>query len=111
VLLDRRTARLEQPPGQNPLKAVAAAAPALTWRAILGSMATWWSDGPAAGVDRLAAVLQSAAQGDSGGADGTLDGRSCRRASEQCERLWLPELGEAAWQAQGAWPQPWAAWP
>ncbi|APD47512.1 16S rRNA (uracil(1498)-N(3))-methyltransferase [Synechococcus sp. CS-602] len=107
VLLDRRTARLEQPPGQ-PLEAVAAAAPALTLAVAMPRL-----DGDVVvrmacelGVDRLQPLLAERGTG------GIQAGRTerwtaiLREASEQCERLWLPELGEAV-QAQEWLAQPW----
>jgi 16S rRNA (uracil1498-N3)-methyltransferase len=95
VLLDRRTARLQQPAGA-PLEAVAAPSPALTL-----ALAVPRLDGDVVvrmacelGVDRLQPLL---AERSSVGAE-RRGGRwpaILREASEQCERLWLPELGEA----------------
>jgi len=95
VLLDPGTAELQQPPG-CPLEAVSPPSPCLGL-----ALAVPRLDGDVVirmacelGVDRLQPLL--AARGSTGAE--RRPGRwpaILREASEQCERLWLPELAEA----------------
>lgn len=110
VLLDRGRARLEQPPGQ-PLAASPPPVPALTLALAMPRLDADVVVRMACelGVDHLQPLLAERGTGSRRGGEEGLDKGGCggrgerradrwavilREATEQCERLWLPRLGE-----------------